>query len=165
MRVFTNESIYDKNTEQWVDYWAIDNAPVDSETFFQEVEKEENIIEEPEDDCACSQDDSCEQCNCSECPGCDNLECCEENRDCKDENLEEICECPICQAEQEVQDLECHCSECNEDYMKDFIGECLERVFNGCPDCAIESVVKLAFKCKELGRQSVKQEVREVLED
>lgn len=123
--------------------------------------------EENENDCACSQDDNCEQCNCSECGGCGNTECCDdENRDCEDNELENTqCECPVCEAEREIDELECFCSECQEDFMKDAIGQCLDRVFNGCPDCGIEAVVNLAFKCLEFGKRNAKQEMLEFLEE
>ena len=104
---------------------------------------------------------------CANCVGCDE-HCGRGNHDdeyeCEDNELEEQCECPICQAEQEVKELDCFCEECSEDYMKEFINECLEYVFNGCQECAIESVVKLAFKCKELGIESAKQDMIEFLE-
>jgi len=109
---------------------------------------------------------------CSNCDGCDehcgrgnhDEEYIDKNYECEDNELEEQCECPICQAEQEVKELDCFCEECSEDYMKEFINECLEYVFNGCQECAIESVVKLAFKCKELGIESAKQDMIEFLE-
>lgn len=145
--------------------YFIDNEEVNFEDYRDFVADifNENSNEEL-NDCVCSQDENCENCNCSECSGCDNVECCNENRDCEDEVLEEICECPVCAAEREVQELDCFCEECVEDNMKDFIDECLEHVFGGCPDCAIESVVKLAFKCLNLGKENVKHEMTEFLD-
>jgi hypothetical protein len=119
------------------------------------------------DDCACSQEDNCEECDCGECLGCDDTECCEENRENEGEELEAEycdCECPICDAERDIEDIECFCDECEEDFIKDTIEECLERVFDGCPDCAIDSVIKLAYKCLEFGKENAKQNMMEFLE-
>ena len=45
------------------------------------------------------------------------------------------------------------------------IEECLEVIFeDSCPECKIDSVLKLAYKCLELGKQSVRQDVMEFLE-
>ena len=49
--------------------------------------------------------------------------------------------------------------------MKESIGECLEVIFeDSCPECKIDSVLKLAYKCLELGKQSTRQDVMEYLE-
>ena len=91
----------------------------------------------------------------------------EDEDDCEEENLNEgnQCDCPICQAEREVLELDCYCNECQNDFMKDAIEECLEKVFNGCPDCAVKSIINLAFKCLEFGKQNVKQEMYEFLDE
>jgi len=50
--------------------------------------------------------------------------------------------------------------------VKEFIDQCLEVIFeDSCPECKIDSVLKLAYKCLELGKQSVRQDVMEFLED
>lgn len=125
-----------------------------------------------EDDCEDNQeyieDQLCDCCRYCDSENCDDYECTcgnGENDQCEDEEYEE-CNCPICQAEYEVKDLDCYCEECNSDYEKEALNECLERIFgNTCPDCIIESVLRLAYKFKEIGRQSVKQEIRGFLED
>ena len=141
----------------------LDNEEVSFEDYRDFVSELLVDNEQNEDECACSQDDHCEQCDCSECSGCENTECCEENRDCEDNGLGE--QCPVCSAVREIDELECFCSECQEDFMKDSIAQCLERVFNGCPDCGIEAIVNLAFKCLEFGKRNAKQEMLEFLED
>ena len=124
--------------------------------------------DESDSQCACSLDGNCEKCDCSECDGCDNIECCNENieyMDCEDKELENECECPICTGKEEAMGLCCYCEECLENYMKESIEECLEVIFeDSCPECKIDSVLKLAYKCLELGKQSTRQDVMEFLE-
>jgi len=170
MRIFNNESMWDAENQKWYDTYSINNEPVDEETYHEQLEVEMLVADdemELEESYDSRYDVSSE---CANCVGCD--EHCGrgnhdeyENYECEDNELKEQCECPICQAEQEVKELDCFCEECSEDYMKEFIDECLEHIFNGCPDCAIESVVKLAFKCKELGIESAKYKMYEFLEN
>ena len=89
----------------------------------------------------------------------------EEYEDCEDNELEQqVCECPICDAERDIEEIKCFCNECEEDFVDDSIEECLERVFNGCPDCVVDSIIKLAFKCLEFGKENAKQKTMEFLE-
>jgi hypothetical protein len=136
MRIFTNESIWDAENQEWCEVYFIDGQRVSVDEYNEQLEVEESVADE-------------------------NLEV----NDCENEVSEEVCECTICTAEREIESLECCCNECVEDHMKDFIDECLERVFNGCPECIVDSVVKLAFKCLNLGKENVKQEMYEFLED
>ena len=162
MRIFQTQSMWDTKEGRWYEVFSVDGEQVSGEEYFRELETEQCL----EDDEIESEEEYCK---------CDDFECtCQlddeeveyiNEYECEDNELEEQCECPICQAEQEVKELDCYCEECSEDYMKEFINECLEHVFNGCPDCVIESVVKLAFKCKELGIESAKYNMYEFLED
>jgi hypothetical protein len=96
----------------------------------------------------------------NDCGNCDG--CCDND----DELEDDECDCPICQAEQEVQELDCYCEECNSEFEKEAIEECLNIIFdNSCPDCIVKSVVNLGYKFKEIGKQSVKQEIRDFLDD
>jgi len=170
MRIFQTQSMWDAKEGRWYEVFSVDGEQVSGEEYFRELETEQCL----EDDEIDELEGYCQCCNCED--KCDEFECTcqledeeveyiDENYECEDNELEEQCECPICQAEQEVKELDCFCEECSEDYIKEFIDECLEHVFNGCQECAIESVVKLAFKCKELGIESVKYKMYEFLED
>jgi len=169
MRIFQTQSMWDAKEGRWYEVFSVDGEQVSGEEYFRELETEQCL----EDDEVESEEEYCKCCNCEN--KCDNFECtCQlddeeveyiNEYECEDNELKEQCECPICKAEQEVKELDCFCEECSEDYMKEFINECLEHVFNGCPDCTIESIVKLAFKCKELGIESAKYKMYEFLED
>ena len=162
MREFTNKSLWDNDNQDWCEFYYIDNQEVDFNTYSEQLRVEELATEDDNNVCD----------ECKDCIGCDE-HCGRGNHeqeyvdDCEDEDLESECDCPICQVEQDVKQLDCYCPECVSDYQKDFIDECLEVIFSGnaCPDCIVKSVIELAFKCKELGRQSVKQEISEFLED
>jgi hypothetical protein len=153
MREFTNKSLWDKENQEWVDLFYIDGQECNHETYCEQLEIEELATED--------ESNVCEEC--SQCEGCDE-HCGRGNHD---EVVEENeCDCPICEAERYVQEQECFCENCNRDLEKDLLDECFEYIFgNACPDCIIEKVLETVYSFKEIGRQSVKQEVRDYLED
>jgi hypothetical protein len=151
MRTFKTESVWDNENSKWVEVYYIEGCEVEPDVYLEEIENEEYMDDE---------DSNVEENNCDNCNGCCE---CEENID---DYEEDECDCPMCQAEHDVQELDCYCAECNYEYEKEAIEECLNIIFDdSCPDCIIESVVKLGYKFKELGKQSVKQEIREFLDD
>ncbi|OHD34690.1 MAG: hypothetical protein A2086_02750 [Spirochaetes bacterium GWD1_27_9] len=95
---------------------------------------------------------------------CEMVEDVNDIEDCEENDLEDEYECPICEAKSEVDAL-CCCNECLEDEIKDSIGECLDKIFNdACTDCIVDGVVKLAYKCLEMGKENVKYNMMEFLD-
>ena len=170
---FDNESLEHIGTRYFADNEEIsfeDYSGLINDLFGNNGEntESEEYNNQSENDCVCSLDGNCEKCDCSECDGCGNIECCNGNiecMDCEDEELGNECECPICTGKEEAMKLCCYCEECLENYMKESIEECLEVVFeDSCSECKIDGVLKLAYKCLELGKQGIKQDVMEYLE-
>ena len=170
MRIFNNESMWDAENQKWYDTFYIDGNLVDEETYHEQLEVEMLVADDEME----LKEEFCKCCNC-EAEDCPNFNCTcdmevengnvDEYMDCEDEELEEVCECPICTGKEEAMELCCYCEECMENYMKESIGECLEVIFeDSCPECKIDSVLKLAYKCLELGKQSTRQDVMEYLE-
>jgi len=58
MRVFGNESIYDKENQEWSEVYSIDGLPVNVDTFSEQAEIEELATEE---------DEVVEPCRCVDC--------------------------------------------------------------------------------------------------
>lgn len=59
MRVFNNASVWDAETQKWIESFKIDGIEVEEEIYFKEIEAEEYIIA---DECGCE----CENCCCEE---------------------------------------------------------------------------------------------------
>ncbi|HEY8888931.1 MAG TPA: hypothetical protein VIM70_01555 [Clostridium sp.] len=154
MRVFKNESLWDKETQDWVEYFFVDSLMVSSDEFYEQVACEELATEE---------EPLVIQCDCDDCVEQRRLE--QEEQECS------TCEydCTQCEGcgdpEDELED--CFCPECNETREDELISECLDVVFNsdGCVDCTINKVIETLYKFKELGKLEVKAEMQDFLED
>lgn len=145
MREFTNKSLWDKESQEWVEFYAIDGQEVDADTFSEQAEIEE-LATEDESECQC--------CKCSDSETCDEYVCtCDNGENNHDEEPEEdeICFCPDCVKEREEK----------------LITECLDMVFDpdACVDCTIDKVLYTMFEFKMLGYGIARSEMKMFLED
>jgi len=109
MRVFKNESIWDKENGQWVESFMIDGKEVQEDVYYKELENEELV----EDDCEQDKQDQCECCNCEDKDTCEDYEC----------TCDEL-----------IEENECDCIDCTLDRYVERIQE----INGGCPNCIKE---------------------------
>lgn len=53
MRVFETQSMFDRENDEWVETYLIDNVEVEAEDYFEEMENETFDEEDDEDCCEC----------------------------------------------------------------------------------------------------------------
>lgn len=145
MRTFNNESVWDKENQEWVEIYYIDGQEVSVDTYTEQLEVEELATEDVIDE-------NCECCNCPDNSDCVDFEC-----TCG-EVVEDETEC--------VFETECYCEECNEEREQELINECLDVVFDSdaCVDCTVDKIIETMLAFKELGKLEAKEEMMEFLE-
>jgi len=168
MRVFSNDSIWNQDTQEWEEFFTIDQVDVSPETFYEQTEVEELGFDEDEEDIIDEDiiDPNCQCCNCDD--QCDEFnctcgECTEDVQELEEDYME--CDCPDC-IEQRMLDAMEDGKDCNEDRENDLITECLDVVFSqgGCVDCTIDKIIETLYRFKELGKLEVKEEIRDFLD-
>jgi len=163
MRIFQTQSMWDAKEGRWYEVFSVDGEQVSGEEYFRELEVEQCL----EDD---EIDEYCNCCNCEQ-EDCKDFNCtCRENVDLEDDNCVP-CQCETCCEargefdEDELEEEPCFCEHCNEHREQELIDQCMEIVFNGCPNCAIEAIIDMAFNFKEVGKLEMKQDMKDFLED
>jgi len=178
MRVFNNESMWDKETQSWLEMYTIDGFEVDEETYMEQFKVEELATEEDNQDII---DPNCKCCNCNN-DDCADFNCtCGESDYCKDNELKNgnmfddenyyECQCEDCIAMREAefeQEDECFCQECNIPREQELITEVLDFIFDNndaCINCTIDKIIETLYKFKNLGILEAKQDMKDFLED
>jgi len=155
MRVFKNESLWDKETQDWVEYFFVDSLMVSSEEFYEQVACEELATEEDEPLVI--------QCDCEDCVEQRRLESEEQECECSCDR-----DCENCDSEDRETDYsDCECDECrtqrHEDIVNEAVGIAFDKIMEaeGCPNCIVDALMEFSLEMKRLGWSDHKDYITE----
>lgn len=169
-RVFSTDSVWDVEEQQWYEAFFVNKEEVTQEEYFRELESEqclENDEEIEEEFCMCC---SCEKEDCMDfkCT-CGDLEI--ENENVIDDEVFE-CDCQDCVEQRRLDSLEyeeelCFCPECRVESEQKLITECIDLVFDpeSCMECMINKIIDTLYTFKGLGYRESQNEMKMFLED
>ena len=158
MRLFDNESMFNKETQEWEEFYSINGLEVDVDTFSEQAEIEELATE---DDII---DENCKCCNCDY--RCADFNCtCGEDHEVENGNMyEEViqCDCPDCVEERRLeQEEECDCPECQGDRLTDMALDSIMST-GGCYDCIGEILMHFREDMETIGWNSHRDYITEM---
>lgn len=139
MRTFNNESVWDKENQEWVEIYYIDGQEVDVDTYTEQLAVEELAAED--------EDIIDENCKCCNCP---------DNEDCVDFKC--TCGCDNNEYYYENEDEECMCDECRKERFYHLLADTVNNIseVEGCPDCTMGILMGFIMEYQDMGFRVMK---------
>jgi len=149
MRVFKNDSIWDKEEQQWIEMYSVDDINMTENEYLEEISVEELATEEEE---------LCQCCMCED--KCNDYECTCECNELKEEFLEEPCQCVDCKSAREefTEDEE------NDIALVEHYADIIENIYCNCGCELRNALYDLICTAKEIGFEDSREEILDFLD-
>lgn len=154
MRIFKNESIFNQETQDWEEYYVIDNEYVSVDVYQEQVAVEELATEDEEIQ---EQEENYKLCECVFCVRQRELEM-------QEQESPYSCDgnCSECEAsDQELEEDSCDCTECQGDNLTALALDCILQA-GGCPECTIEILAQFREDMENIGWDSHREYIDEM---
>jgi len=159
MRVFSTDSVWDVEEQQWYEAFFVNKEEVTSEEYFRELETEQCLENDEVED----EQEYCKCCSC-DAEDCESFECtCDVNEELEDDNCEP-CQCVECKsargeftAEEEyeiglvehyagyIEDIECECGSELRNVLYSMLQECMSMGYENAKDELDEKTVNISI--------------------